>query len=194
MTGHSSVGPRPSFIVRVPTIMLRGPVFILCLTSCGQQQPDTAPVLVQPVVVDTLAFADTTVAVEHITRSVTDTSRAMARKPVAVPPDDGCSDHFEANGAAVRFFTYSRSGRKGTSELDLAAELEGAWHMAEQSAGRSISDDFERGISTEHVDMPDTIDVYFMRYRDCKARQPDKTEHYRVWRADDGSCAWRALR
>lgn len=86
---------------------------------------------------------------------------------------------------------YTRPERMLARKAELPSMLKSAWLMAEQAAPRSIADDFEHGTSTEHVHMPDTLDVEMKHYADCSARNPHTVLHYRVWPGEAGAVKWR---
>jgi len=176
---------------RVIADMVSSAVMLLGLTTCGHRAPTTPPVVAQEPIADTTMVVDTADRKDGSGMKEAGPIPVGTKKVVPVPNEEGCTDHIEASGGTVRITTYGSSVPNGDKQVDLAADLDAAWQLAEQAAGRSIADDFEQGISTEHLDMPDTIDVVFMRYRNCHVRSPDRTEYYKVWRSSDRTCAWR---
>jgi len=63
--------------------------------------------------------------------------------------------------------------------------------MAELNAPVSIADDCERGISTEHRHMPDTLSAEIWIYAKCKDRKPYATQQHGVWGTAEEGYAWR---
>lgn len=148
--------------------------------------PDPGPVYHAPV--DVGLVADT---LPHMIDSAGPTPSEV---PQPVPPpeaDEGCVEHIDASPAGVRVVQYASKAGMKAREAELEGTLASAWMMAEQGASVSIADDFERGISTEHTDMPDTLDVTITYYARCSSRSPHTVRAYRVWRAAEGGYGWR---
>lgn len=112
---------------------------------------------------------------------------------VSVTEQEGCEDYINATSEGVRMICYTRPERMLAREAEIPSMLESAWQLAWQGAPRSIADDFEHGTSTEHVHMPDTLDVEVRHYSDCRAKQPFAVRNYRVWRNPAAGLAWRNL-
>lgn len=102
-------------------------------------------------------------------------------------------EYVDASPDGALMVCYTRPDRMAAREKELPGMLETAWQLAQQSAPRSIADDFEHGISTEHVHMSDTLDVEVRHYSDCRAKQPFAVRNYRVWRDPAAGLAWRSL-
>ncbi|MEZ4756667.1 MAG: hypothetical protein R2817_07565 [Flavobacteriales bacterium] len=166
---------------------------LLVIAACGTEVSKEAPVSALPVKAS--ANATLPVAVDTVPKPIQDTlTAAPAAMParIASPTDDGCAEYINATANGVELVCYTRPERMAAREADLPGMLESAWQLAWQGAPRSIADDFERGISTEHVHMPDTLDVEVKHYRDCNAREPHAVMLYRVWTNTAGQVGWRS--
>ena len=116
--------------------------------------------------------------------------RAPGRTP-RPETDEGCVEHIDASPAGVRVVQYAGKDAMKAREAEIESTLASAWMMAEQGASVSIADDFERGIATEHTDMPDTLDVTITYFARCSSRSPHTVRAYRVWRTAEGGYGWR---
>ena len=139
-----------------------------------------------PAPIDILPAADT------LALDSTRSSPAAAPNPAPRPEaDEGCVEHIDASPAGVRVVHYAAKDAMKAREEALEGTLASAWMMAEQGASVSIADDFERGIATEHTDMPDTLDVTITYYARCSSRSPHTVRAYRVWRTAGNGYDWR---
>ena len=109
--------------------------------------------------------------------------RAKANRP----PEQRCIEELyaENNQGRITLFIPKRQLAARTAEIrDL---LPGVFLQAERTSPRSIADDFEHGISTEHSSMPDKLPVDVLVYERCRSTKPHTVLHLRVWREADGS-------
>ena len=164
------------------------------LTACTSgQSGEPAPSMPTPRISDALTpehLPDTITAVA----SGTDIQRANAepdqdRTPLRLAAEDeGCAEHIGYHDNAGHITIYISRKLLVSSRAEILEMLPGTYSMAEQSAPRSIADDFENGISTEHIHMPDTLPVIIRIFEKCSAREPYAVQHHRVWR--DGHGGW----
>jgi len=105
--------------------------------------------------------------------------------------DEGCAEYMESSSSGVRATLYIKPKQLSERGSDITETLPSAWMMVEQGAPVSIADDFDHGISTEHRDMPDTLDVEIRIYARCADRKPYEVRHYGVWHTATGGYNWR---
>lgn len=157
------------------------------LVACTQPAPPpeaSMPEPVNPPLVDTLMQ----LAGSAQPLLIVSDSKASEK---AAEADDGCVEHIDASPAGVRVVQVAARDAMKKRDAELESTLTSAWMTAEQGANVSIADDFERGIATEHTDMPDTLDVTITYFTRCSARSPHTVRHFRVWRSAEEGFRWR---
>jgi hypothetical protein len=163
------------------------------LVACAQPTPPPEASVPEPVnapLVEPLVQQEVSAPPPLIDSAEAPPRRAPGRTP-RPETDEGCVEHIDASPAGVRAVQYAAKDAMKAREAEIESTLASAWMMAEQGASVSIADDFERGIATEHTDMPDTLDVTIMYYARCSSRSPHTVQHFRVWRKMDGGLEWR---
>ncbi len=111
-------------------------------------------------------------------------------KRTASARDAGCLEIIDGSSSEVRAVIYVRRSAMASREKDLESTLASAWMLKQQNAPVSIADDFERGISTERVHRPETVDVRVEYFANCSVREPHTVQLYRVWRTPEGGTGW----
>lgn len=172
---------------------MRSLLFPFLLVACAQPAPPpeaSVPEQVNKPVAEPLVQQEVSAQPLLVDSAAT----ASAKAPETTPrpeQDEGCVEHIDASPAGVRVVQYAAKDAMKAREAELESTLASAWMMAEQSASVSIADDFERGIATEHTDMPDTLDVTITYFARCSSRSPHTVRAYRVWRTAEGGYGWR---
>ncbi len=168
------------------------PFFLLLLAACSEptlrtvqeKEPEPVPEEITEVVdsIPQPAPVDTPAVVQSTTKK---------RSPPAEEENLGCSEYVSGGSTGMRSVRYLKPAELAAHPEKITDELPSLWYMAEQGAPVSIADDFERGISTEHRHMPDTLNVEVWIYAKCSDRKPYMVQHYGVWRTAEGGYAWR---
>lgn len=183
----------PSFALRVPFPVMRSLLLPFLLVACTQPAPPpdaSVPDPVNATVAEPLVQQEKFSAQPMLFDSAA-AAPAQAPEPTPRPaPDEGCVEHIDATSAGVRVVQYGSKAAMQAREAELGGMLASAWMMAEQAAPVSIADDFERGITTEHRHMPDTLDVTLVYFARCSSKSPHTVRPYRVWRTAEGGYGW----
>ncbi len=98
-----------------------------------------------------------------------------------------CSEEIyaENNQGRITLFIPKKQLAARTSEI--RELLPSVFLQAEQTSPHAIADDFEHGISTEYISMPDKLPVEVLVFERCRSAEPHTVLHLRVWREADGS-------
>lgn len=164
---------------------------LLILAACG-----TDPAVHE---VHTAKPEPASAAPDSIPREVVavDTSvRLPVPDSIAVPPrrakanrapEQRCLEEIYAENNQGRITVFIPKKQLAARTSEIRELLPGLFLQAERTSPRSIADDFEHGISTEHSSMPDKLPVDVLVFERCRSTKPHTVLHLRVWREADGS-------
>lgn len=172
---------------------------LFLLLACGSPAPPPAAGVVVPatevdapavVVADSVAGAAKPIDTLPPAPAAPVSTEKPRPKRTASARDAGCLEIMDGSSSEVRAVLYVRRADMAAREKELEDILASAWMLKQQNPQVSIADDFERGISTERVHRPETVDVRLEYFANCSAREPHTVQLYRVWRTPEGGTGW----
>lgn len=161
-------------------------LLVLVAMACGTGPVEQEIQQPQPVVspVDTPLVALDTITHTSAPDTIAPPKRAVRADPT---PDVECPGEMGVENNVGHITVYIPKDQLAQRTAEIRDQLPGLFGFAERMAPRSIADDFERGVSTEHSSMPDQLPVEVLVYERCRSTKPHTVLHLRVWREADGS-------